>query len=225
VYHHGLVTAVMPAVGVPNTAFPVHVYGERLPDIALICYFGRAKAVATFLNASCVACTSPPVSDTLLGVSGTLVVSVRLARAEGGVLDGEGLMTFLSEMDVTSVSPSTVPSSGGTRLTVTGAHFSAGPDLACLFTSEESLVERVVDSDFTNASVSSGSGYGQILSVSSGSGSGFGGTTRVEATRLSSSTVVCLAPPLPSPARIALRVARIGQVLYEQRMKSNPFWQ
>ena len=206
VYDHGLVTAAMPSVGVPNSAFLVHVHGDRLPNISLICYFARTKVTATFLNSSCVACTSPLVPDTLLGESGTLVVSVRLARAEGGVLDGEGLITFFSEMDVTSVSPSTIPSTGGTRLTVTGAHFSDRSDLACLFSPEESPVQRVFDSDFTNASVSSGS------RVFPGSGV-LGGTVRVEATRLSSTTMVCLAPSLPlAPARIALRVECLRQV-------------
>jgi hypothetical protein len=93
---------------------------------SLACRFGRAVVPATFVSANRVTCVAPAQA-----AAGTVGVEVTNNGADY-TSDGK-VFTFVPPVRVTSITPISGPSAGGTLLTVSGAGFDGGNHPLCRF--------------------------------------------------------------------------------------------
>ncbi|CAM9560825.1 unnamed protein product, partial [Scytosiphon promiscuus] len=97
------------------------------------CRFGLDVTIGSLLSDGLVQCSSPP-----WGIGGATDVEISVsvnsgADFEGGPAGSPLIFTYEDAAQVASVSPAFVPSTGGTRITLTGSGFPRGGDARCRF--------------------------------------------------------------------------------------------
>ena len=92
----------------------------------LACHFQHTIVRARYLSPTAVVCATPPLQP-----PGTVVVRV---SNDGEELSTSGVpLTFTAQLRVSSLSPHTGPTGGGTQLSVSGFGFSNSSSLKCRF--------------------------------------------------------------------------------------------
>ncbi|MFT4279352.1 MAG: IPT/TIG domain-containing protein [Rhodopseudomonas sp.] len=108
------VTAITPAVGPTSGGTFVTISGTNLTGATAVTIGGAAATGVTVVNATTITATTPAHA------AGTVDVVV---TTPGGTGTGTGLYSYVSSPTVSSISPASGPSAGGTSVTITGSNF------------------------------------------------------------------------------------------------------
>ncbi|WP_246700860.1 IPT/TIG domain-containing protein [Rhodopseudomonas sp. BR0M22] len=107
------VTAITPAVGPTSGGMSVTISGTNFTGATAVTIGGAAATGVTVVNATTITATTPAHA------AGSVDVVV---TTPGGTGTGTGLYSYVSGPTVTSISPASGPSAGGTSVTITGSN-------------------------------------------------------------------------------------------------------
>jgi len=127
-----VVGRILPANGRAGGGTVVTLVGDNFVHARTSCRFGvDAEAPATFVSTTLVSCEAPRVDLNYEFVEGPLAVE---ASTNGQDYSRNyNLFRFSAASTVTTVTPSSGPTRGGTFVTVSGANFLSDDDLYCKF--------------------------------------------------------------------------------------------
>src|SRR5580658_1755372 len=111
------VSSVSPSNGAPAGGTAVTITGTDFASGATVTFGGAAATSVVVVSATEITATTPA------GTAGAVTVTVTSGGQNGSLADG---FTYVAPPTVTSVSPSSGSSLGGTAVTVTGTNFASG---------------------------------------------------------------------------------------------------
>jgi Protein of unknown function (DUF4038)/IPT/TIG domain/Putative collagen-binding domain of a collagenase/Abnormal spindle-like microcephaly-assoc'd, ASPM-SPD-2-Hydin/Fibronectin type III domain len=115
------VTSVSPAIGPPGGGTAVTITGTNFASGAAVTFGAAAATNVTVTSGTTITATTPPGS-------GAVTVTVTNSNGQSGSLANG--FTYLSPPTVTSVTPSSGSTAGGTPVTIAGSNFASGATVA-----------------------------------------------------------------------------------------------
>ena len=148
------VESVRPSSSPVSGGTLVHVFGARFSDIRhLYCKFGGLKVPARLVNASCVACVSPP--------NNAGVVSFQVADRDLLFLSEAVNFTYAADRAGAVILPAELSTEGGTKVVISNVT-SNSPEVVCSFDGKEETVavaSLLVDKEYSCTSPPLDTGY------------------------------------------------------------------
>jgi len=126
------ITSSIPTFGAVSGGTQVTVYGYNFEDReSLKCKFGTVEVDATYLASTSITCDAPA------GVVGTVDVELSMNGGVDYTVSSNVKFDFVPDITVSTISPESGPSTGGTSVTVSGTNFIFSKDLKCRFGSSD----------------------------------------------------------------------------------------
>ena len=148
------VTSVSPNSGLTAGGTAVTITGTNFAAPATVTIGGTAATNVAVMNGTTIMAMTPP------GVAGVATVMVTVSGQSGSLATG---FTYIGVPTVTSVSPNSGPTSGGTAVTITGTNFATGATVTFGGTAATNVV--VVSGTSITATTPAGSGGAVTVTV------------------------------------------------------------
>ncbi len=113
-----LISSINPVSGPTAGAIPVTIFGSNFQSGATVSFGGTNSSTVTFINSTQLTAVSPAHA------AGTVNVVVTNPGGQNATLTNA--FTYVAGLAVTSISPSSGPTSGGTAVTINGSGFQSG---------------------------------------------------------------------------------------------------
>jgi hypothetical protein len=184
------VTSVTPNTGPVAGGTSVTITGTNFATGATVTFGSAAATSVVVVSSTSITATTPA------GTAGVATVTVTLNGQSGILASG---FTYVAVPTVTSVSPSSGPTTGGTAVTITGTNFATGATVTFGSTAATSVV--VVSSTSITATTPAGSAGAVTVTVTnlgSLSGSLAGGYTYSASVAISYAQVASATPQSPT---------------------------
>ena len=182
------VTSVSPSSGTTAGGTAVTVTGTNFVTGATVTFGSAAATGVTVVNATTITATAPA------GAAGAVTVTVNNPGGQSGSL--ASAFTYVAPPTVTSVSPNSGTTAGGTAVTITGTNFAAGATV----TFGGTAATNVVVTSATTITATTPAGVAGAVAVAVTNPSGLSGSLASGFTYLAAPTVTSVSPNSGSTA-------------------------
>jgi hypothetical protein len=175
------VTSVSPSSGTTAGGTAVTITGTNFATGATVTFGGTAATGVTVVNSTTITATTPA------GSAGAVTVTVTVNGQTGSLTSG---FTYIAPPTVSSVSPSSGTTAGGTAVTITGTNFASGATV--MFGGTAATGVTVVNSTTITATTPAGSAGAVTVTVTNTNG--LSGSLASGFTYLAPPTVTSVSP-------------------------------